>query len=87
MRGRKAAGVESGSSREETSFASVPQGVAAFPIFGFGGNDFQAHLPAQRARDEAPHRMRLPFGDLHDLVQVAPPDRFSKSRMVCVLLP
>jgi hypothetical protein len=75
MRGltKKAAGVESGGGRERAMFTSGFDRVAAFPVSGPGGNNVQAHLLAQRARDEAPDRMRLPGGCLHDLVQGGAP--------------
>src|ERR1700724_1857254 len=68
----KAAGVESGGRRDETLFGSGLDGVAALPVSGPGGSDRQAHLLAQGAGDEAPDRMRVPAGCLHDLLQAGP---------------
>ena len=43
--------------------------VAALPVFSLGGGNRQTHLFAQGAANESAHRMRLPTGRLHELLQ------------------
>src|SRR5688572_27157001 len=63
---RGAAGRESGGSiLNSSSFERVD----AISIAALCGDDGEVHLLAERTRDEAPDRMRLPVGCLHDLLE------------------
>jgi phage terminase large subunit-like protein len=59
MRGQKAAGVESGSSKEEASFLSVPQGVSAIKSLSSSEADALLYTWSEWARDN----QRAPEGD------------------------
>jgi hypothetical protein len=61
--------------------------IAAHPVFSLCGCDIQSHLPSQDARDKSSNRVSLPASGFHQSAPLAPPDRFSKSRILAVLLP
>ena len=90
---KKAAGIESGG-KKTNWFGSGLDRVAALPVAGPDGNNRKLHLPAQSSRKEAAHRMRLPSGCLHDLVQAGPAraldqaeDRLGLARCAQAFLP
>ena len=66
---RKAAGVESGGWRKAAWFGSGFDRIGPLAVLALGGCDLQAHFLAQGAADKSAHRMRLPTGRLHDLLQ------------------
>ena len=91
---KKAAGIESGGGKKTTLLGSGLDRVAALPVAGPDGNNRKLHLPAQSSRKEAAHRMRLPSGCLHDLVQAGPAraldqaeDRLGLARCAQAFLP
>jgi len=62
-------------------------GVAALPVLALGGRDRQAHLFADRAREESTQRVGLPGSRLYQFPGRCAAGRFSISRIVSVLLP
>jgi len=54
---------------ESSGWRSALDGVAPLPILTLGGGDGQPHFLADRTRQEAAHRMRLPIRGFHDLLQ------------------
>ena len=73
--------------RERLRCGSGFDGVAALAVLALNGSDRQAHFLADRAREEAANRMRLPAGGFISSLHVAPPGRLSRSRTLAVLLP
>src|ERR1035441_8125291 len=47
----------------------LAEGVAALPVLALGGRDRQPQLLADGSGEEAPERMRLPAGGLHQFLQ------------------
>jgi len=76
-----------GGHKNPIGWASVLERIAALAVRDFGRRDFQAHLPAQHARNKSPYRVSLPAVAFMRSALVAPPERFSRSRNLAVLLP
>src|ERR1017187_2786122 len=62
-RGRNRAG------RRNLRAMLLAEGVAALPVRALGGRDRQPQLLADGSGEEAPERMRLPAGGLHQVLQ------------------
>ena len=56
-----------GGHKNPIGWASVLERIAALAVRDFGRRDFQAHLPAQHARNKSPYRVSLPAGGFHEI--------------------
>ena len=63
------------------------QAVGAFASVAFEGLNGCPHLLAECAAQKAADRVSLPAGRLHEALSVTPPGRFSRSRILSVLVP
>ena len=87
-RTRNAARTEPGGASEQIDEGSGFDGVAALAVLALGGHDGQAHLLADGAGQESAHGMRPASRWLScSSFAGAPPGRFSRSRILAVLLP
>src|ERR1019366_2134149 len=71
---RKAAGIKSGGCGRARGKELRGDRVAAFAVFGLGGNHGEPHLLAQRAGDKAAYGMSLPSGSIHQGLQLGMPN-------------
>jgi hypothetical protein len=72
---------------ERQGSGSSFDGIAALAVFAHSGNDGQTHLLSNGPGKEPAHRMRLPAAGFCSSLDVAPPGRFSNSRILAALLP
>jgi len=74
-----------GGQSESSCWRSALDGVAALPICALGGGHSQPHLFANRAREEAAHRVRLPPGSFDQFLRGGTARSFQQVKDLCCL--